>query len=130
VPGLLHRAGLGDGMRVRKQDGTGDMSFGRGQADYWINVPDGSGQVAKTRLALWLGQWFLDRTDGTAWQTKVLGKYTGSTRDAVIRARMLGTPGLTAIAAYSSALNRETRGFDVTARIETAYGQTIVSGTF
>lgn len=68
----------------------------------------------------------LDITDGTPWRTEVLGKYTGPTRDMVLRARILETPGVTAITAYDSALNRDTRAFTAQATISTQYGATTV----
>ena len=104
-------------MRVRKMvlpptntnvytlDG-GDWQFGHGSADYFINVPDAVAQIALTRLALNQGEWFLDTSDGTPWNTQVLGKYTGSVRDLVIQSRINGTPGLapSGITSFSSSL--------------------------
>ena len=43
-------------MRYRKLDEDGDYSFGRGAADFWVNVPDAPAQAVRTRLALWQGQ--------------------------------------------------------------------------
>lgn len=113
-------------MRYRKLDAAGDMSFGKGQADFHINVPEAPAQAVKTRLALWVGDWFLDLAEGMAWKTKVLGKYTGPTRDVVVRARILGTQGVTAITAYSSNLDRDTRAFSANVSITTVYGETTV----
>jgi hypothetical protein len=115
-------------MRLRMQDANGDRLFGQGQANFWINVPDAAGQLAQTRMALWLGQWFLNTPDGTPWLTKVLGKYKGSTRDAAIQARILGTPGVKAILAYASQLNRDTRVWNVQATIDTTFGQIKIAG--
>ncbi|MCX5516242.1 hypothetical protein C3941_19825 [Kaistia algarum] len=117
-------------MRVRRIDADGDMVFGGGQRSYWRDQRDAPAQAVLSRLYLFLGEWFLDTDDGTAWKTRVLGKYTGDTRDAVIRSRILGTPGVTGIAAYESNLDREPRAFTVAATIDTQYGQTIVTGTF
>lgn len=116
-------------MRVRKLDANGDYSFGNQQQDFWKDVPDGPAQCVLTRLYLEQGQWFLDTSEGIPWKTRVLGKYTGETRDAVIRSRILGTQGVTQIDAYSSDLNRETRQFNVSATVSTEYGKTIVTGT-
>jgi hypothetical protein len=115
-------------MRLRKMDSAGDMQFGSGQNNFWRDVPDAPGQLAQTRMALWLGQWFLNVTDGTPWLTKVLGKYTGSTRDAAIQARILGTTGVKSILAYASQLNRDTRVWDVQCTIDTIYGQITIAG--
>lgn len=83
-----------------------------------------------TRLVFWEGQWFLDTRDGTPYQTKVLGKYTGSTRDPVMKARALGTQGIDELVDYSSDLNRDTRSFTVNMTIDTIYGPAKVSGIF
>jgi hypothetical protein len=114
-------------MRYRKLDANGDMVFGRQQADFWRDVPDAPAQAVWTRLQLYLGDWFLDTSDGTPWRTQVLGKYTGSTRDPAIQARTLGTQNVTAIHAYASQVNRDTRVFNVQMTIDTLYGQANVS---
>ncbi|NTA27389.1 hypothetical protein [Allorhizobium ampelinum] len=116
-------------MRYRKLDSNDDYSFGHGLSDFWIDVPDAVAQSVSTRLQLQTGTWFLDTTEGIDWKTKVLGRYTGDTRDPVIRARILATTGVTEITDYSSALDRETRKFSVTATITTDYGQAKVSET-
>jgi hypothetical protein len=117
-------------MRVRKLTAAGDMSFGHNQADFWVNVPDGVGQCVRTRLALWRGQWFLDTSAGMPWSTKVLGKYTGATRDPAIQAEILGTQGVLNIAGYSSSLNRDTRKFTVSGTVNTAYGQAQITAQY
>jgi hypothetical protein len=109
-------------MRVRKLTSAGDMPFGLGSANYYVNDARGVAQAAKTRLSLWLGQWFLNTSDGTPWLTKVLGFNTASTRDAAIRARIFGTPGVTAILKYASQFDDASRKFSVQATIQTPYG--------
>lgn len=109
-------------MRYRKLDQNGDRVFGSGLSAFWIDVPDAPAQAVLTRLQLYLGEWWLDTSDGTPWRTKVLGKFTGSTRDVVIRQRVLNTPEITAINNYSSNLNRDTRAFTVNMELDTAYG--------
>ena len=115
-------------MRYRKLDDNGDMVFGGDQAAFYVNVPEAPAQAVLTRLYLFLGEWFLDITDGTPWRTRVLGKYTGSTRDATIRARILTTPAVNAITAYGSQLNRDTRQYNVQTTIDTAYGRIALAG--
>jgi hypothetical protein len=107
---------------VRKLSGSGDMTFGQGLQNFWKNVPEAPAQCVMTRLKLEVGEWFLDLNEGTPWRTKVLGKYTGSTRDAVIRSRVVGTQGVTSIESYASQQNRDTRAFTGQITIDTAYG--------
>lgn len=114
-------------MRVRKVDENGDYVFGRGARNFHVDVPDAPGLVARARLGLWLGQWFLNTADGTPYRERVLGRHTETTRDLVLRARMLGTEGVTGIEAYSAALNRETRKLTVSATLATAYGPVTIS---
>ena len=115
-------------MRLRKIDANGDMVFGHGQADYWFNNAHGVGQLVSSRLRLWLGQWFLNVSDGTPYLTEILGKYTENTRDAVIRERIFNTEGVVDISGYNSQLERQSRDFTVHATIGTAYGQFVFKG--
>jgi len=116
-------------MRYRKLTASGDFSFGHQQSDYWNNVPDAVGQAVQTRLLLFTGEWFLDTSDGTPWRTEVLGKYTMQTYDAVIKDRILSTPGVNSILSYSSSFNGNTRSLSVSATIDTIYGSTPIEAT-
>jgi len=111
-------------MRYRKQDDNGDFVFGKGSADFLVNTPEAVAQLVKTRLALLVGEWFLDTTDGMPWATQVLGAGTMATYNAAIRSRILDTQGVTAIAAYSSNLDPNTRTLSVTVTLDTIYGVT------
>lgn len=116
-------------MRVRRVDQNGDMIFGGDQAAFLRDTPDAVAQIVESRLNLWEAQWYLDLDEGTPYQTQVLGKRTEATRDPVLRARISDTPGVVEIASYNSVLNRETRGFTVSARIDTAYSASALNGT-
>lgn len=115
-------------MRYRKIDENGDYTLGTNQ-DFLIDSPAAVAQAVKTRLGLLKGEWALDTDDGTPWATDVLGKNTQAGRDAVIRARILGTPNVTQISAYQSAINPDTRKYTVTATVDTAFGQTTIAET-
>lgn len=104
------------------------MVFGGGLNDFFINSPNGVAQAVKTRLNMYVGDWYLNTLDGTPWDTKVLGKYTGSIRDPALRARILGTTGLLAITGYDSQFNDTTRRFAVSVSISTIYGAALVPG--
>lgn len=111
-------------MRYRRLDEDGDMTFGAGAADFLVDSREAVAQAIRTRLDLWAGEWFLDVEEGTPWGAEVLGVGTGPTRDAAIRDRILGTPGVTAITSYSSAVSG--RSFTVSATVATLYGETTV----
>lgn len=114
-------------MRYRKLDANGDMVFGKGLASFYIDVPEAPAQAVATRLKLLYGEWFLNTTDGTPWETKVLGKYTDSMRDLVIKQRVLGTPGVTDYTNYSSQLSAR-RQFSVQMTLDTVYGAVNLAG--
>ena len=109
-------------MRYRKLSASGDMTFGQGLSNFWINVPDGVAQAALTRLKLYLGEWFYNTSDGTAWFQQVLGYNTRATRDPQIKQRLLLTEGVLSLISYSSSINPNTRAYTVTAALNTIYG--------
>lgn len=115
-------------MRYRKLDPAGDFTIGTG-ADFYVNEPLAVAQAVQTRLELFAGEWFLDTTDGMPWRTEVLGKYTKEAYDTVLSQRILGTSGVTGIAAYSSTFDPAARRLTITATIDTIYGQTTITGT-
>lgn len=113
-------------MRVRKMDADLDMTFGRGQLNFYRDQAEVPAQVALTRMYLFLSEWFLDITDGMPWKTQVLGRYTENTRDPAVRMRILGTPGITGIATYASQEDRNLRSFRVQVAVDTAFGPIVI----
>jgi hypothetical protein len=116
-------------MRVRALDETGDMTFGRGSGNFLVDTPAAVAQCAKTRLGLIQGEWYLDKTAGTPWNTKVLGTGTAATRDIAVKQVVLGTPGMLSIDTYSSTIDPVTRKFSVNMDVTTQYGTTTISTT-
>ena len=104
------------------------MTFGAGSANFLVNSPDAVAQAIMTRLRLELGEWFLDVTEGTAYQTQVLGYGTAKSRDIEVRNRILGTQGVSDIAEYSSA-NDSHRNFSVRGVVNTLYGAANIGAT-
>lgn len=116
-------------MKYRRLSPAGDMTFGQGDANFLVNTPETVAQAVMTRLRLLLGEWFMDTTDGTAWKTRVLGRYTQATHDPELRARILGTPGVVALVLYQSRVDAELRSLFVDCLIDTVYGQVTFAGT-
>jgi hypothetical protein len=125
-------------MRLRKQDAAGDMQFGHSGGDIWFNQVDGVGQLIKTRLLLYRGEWFLDIQEGTPWggfplnaqvvaQGQILAEHTALSRDVAIQQRVLGTPGVRTIASYASQVDPNSRQFSVQMVIDTIYGRLALS---
>ena len=110
-------------MRYRKLDANGDYLFGSGFGNFFIDVPEAVAQACATRLKLWLGEWFVDITQGMPWLTEVIGTGTSTLYDAAIRSHILDTQGVLRIVTYSSVRNPNTRGLAVAVRIDTVYGE-------
>lgn len=106
-------------MRYRPLDSNGDYTIGQ---NFLVNSPAAVAQAIKTRLLLWVGEWFLDTSEGTPWPTQVLGPRANTNPDAVIKQRILGTPGVTSIINYSSNFNGGNRTLTVSATVQTQYG--------
>lgn len=111
-------------MRYRKLSPTGDYTFGHSQDDFYVDEPKAVVQAVQTRLALWVGDWFLNTAAGTDWNAKVLGNRTASTRDTVVKARITGTPGVITLTSYSSVLDDTTRRWTAQGVVTTQYGIT------
>lgn len=110
-------------MLYRAMDQNDDYTGFSGNSVWYNNSPQAVAQKVKTTLRLILGEWFLDNTVGVNYPGGVLGKFTGGTRDAVIRQAILGVPGVKSIQEYKSNLDGPTRVFTVTVQILTIYSQ-------
>lgn len=111
-------------MRVRKLAANDDYSFGNGQLDFWFNVPNAVGQNVKTGLMLFLGEWYLDTSQGTPWVQGVLGKNSQAMGDGTIQNQIINTQGVTDISSYASQRDNEKRSFSVQVSVDTIYGLT------
>lgn len=111
-------------MRYRKLDESGDMTFGSGSLNFYIDQPESVGQAVQTRLQQHEGEWFLDKTDGTPWETEIAGYTTSEGRDLIMRERILGTPG--AVGLVSFAGSAQNRDYSVATTVQTVYSKTAV----
>lgn len=114
-------------MRVRKLSPSGDVMFGQGLANFYINSPFGVGQKVVTRLKLIAGEWFLDQSVGTPWFTEIFGYANPTIRDLVVKNVILTTDHVNEITSYSSSVNSATREYLITADIATDFGTTSIS---
>lgn len=115
-------------MRYRRLDSEGDMTFGSQQADFLRNTPETVAQAVVTRLNLWLGEWFIDQTEGTPYQQAALGKHTRASIEPAIRSRILETEGVTGIDEFDLSIDPDERKVTINATISTAYGPAVVQG--
>ena len=104
-------------MRVRRLSATGDYTFGQSQSNFLVNDPLGVGQNVKTRLKLFTGEWFLDKSSGTPWRQQVLGVRSNPTYDMVIQSRIATTFGVEKILAYTSVLSAVSPGLSSQRRL-------------
>lgn len=114
-------------MKVRKLDANGDMTFGAGRESYLVDSVDAVAQCVLTRLRLWRGEWYLDKTEGTDYG-KVLGRGTESSSAIALQERVLSTPGVRRIVSMSANHDPDTRHASFAITIETDYGVTTVYG--
>ncbi len=113
-------------MRYRKLSADNDYTFGNGQQDFYRDVPEAVAQACKTRLLLWLGEWFLDIQEGTLFMQGILGKHSLEQASVTIQDRALGTQGLTSISNFTSEIEPNTRALSAQFNIDTIYGPTQV----
>ena len=114
-------------MRYRREDDSGDYTFGQGDSTWLINSPEAVAQAVKTRFELWRGQWFLDTTEGTPWIQSVLGKQRPDVYNLAIRQRILETEGVNSITEFNTSVDGNTRRVTFTATIDTLYGTTTIT---
>ena len=116
-------------MRYRKLDSNGDYTFGKGNGDFFVNTPEAVAQAVKTRLGLIEGEWFLDNTIGTPYNSKILGAGHVATYDMAIKDVIINTQGVITITEYSSNFDPTIRKAQVNATITTLYGATTLSAS-
>lgn len=81
-------------------------------------------QTVKTRLQLFLGEYFRDINDGTPWWESVLGKEgTLSSKEATIKNRIIRTEGVAQILSFETDFDINTRAYTVSAAILTQFGE-------
>ena len=83
------------------------------------------GQHARQRLMAFEGEWFLDTTAGLPWIDRLLGAaYNPALAEAVVKAELLDTSGVTAIASFSVGFERVKRNLVIqNVQVETVYDQ-------
>ena len=115
-------------MRYRKLDDAGDMVFGHGSDDYYIDRAEAVAQAVMTRLRLWRGEWYLDTDEGTPYLQEIFGRGTESTAVRALRLRVLETEGVTDIISINATNDPETRKAVFQITVNTIYGEVTVNG--
>lgn len=83
------------------------------------------GQHARQRLNTFEGEWFYDTTAGVPWIGEILGQsYDPALAEAVIKAEIADTKGVTGITSFSVRFDRQTRGITAhSITVETEFDQ-------
>lgn len=82
------------------------------------------GQHARQRLSFFKGEWFLDPSVGVDWFGRILGGLPSLTplAEAIVKATILKTPGVTAINSIDTVYDSASRGAQVrTCEVETEF---------
>lgn len=85
--------------------------------DLFVTGKEETRQACICRLRLFLGEYFLDATDGTPWFQSILGKTSRDIAEANIKQRILSTKGVMALNTFDMDSDTKNRKFTVTATI-------------
>lgn len=112
-------------MTVRKLDADGDITTSG------VQFIDGQSEVAqtvKTRLKLFLGEYFRDTSEGVPWFQKILGqKNVTGVADAIIRQKTLQTIGVSSLFEFTTDFDIQSRKYSVTIGVVTPYGNELIT---
>ena len=108
-------------MTVRALDESGDIvTRERG----FITGREEIAQTIRTRLRLFLGEYFRNVRDGTPWFEQILGKFSSlDTVEAVLRARIVNTPGVIRLSYFRTNFELENRRYGVSGAVITDEGE-------
>lgn len=84
-------------------------------------------QHVRQRLMTFNGEWFLDTTAGVLWLEQIMGRrYDAALSEAVVKAEILDTHGVTEITSFSVNLDREIRRLNIREiEVHTIYEQEV-----
>lgn len=107
-------------MTVRKLDVEGDIVTSGVQ---FTTGQDEIAQTIRTRLRLFLGEYFRNINEGTPWFQSILNKRgTLTNKDAIIKQRILQTEGVERIVEYNADYDIDTRVYNITSVVQTPFG--------
>ncbi len=110
------------GVDLLLRDATHDLA--RDSRD--IVLVDGSllvRQRLSIALQLFKGEWFLDADAGVPWLQEILEKGVAvAVIDAILRDKIVATPGVNRVLTYSSEIDAATRTVSVAFTVDTVYG--------
>lgn len=116
-------------MTVRRIDPvTGDIATSGQQ--FIKPSAEAIAQRIRTRLNLFVGEYFRDITDGTPWFQVVMSKSTTLTqKESVLRTRIAQTNDVLQLIKFTTDFDIQTRRYNVSCIVLTEYGQIDVQTT-
>lgn len=80
-------------------------------------------QKVKLRLRFFLGEWFLNTSEGVAWRQNILIKNPNITVvNTLIKKAILGTEGIDGLLSFELITNNSTRTLTINFKAQTNYG--------
>lgn len=101
-----------------------DLRVGADGGPLLVTEGEAIGQHIRQRLMLWRGEWFLNTGAGVEWTRYVLGRPPSEIQiaEAVIKAEIAATPGVTEILEFDARYDRSSRGLHIdTCQIATVF---------
>ena len=117
-------------IRVRRLDTNMEPVFGGSQKDYITDI-NAVMQIIRTRLGLWLAEWWEDQKDGLPMIQQILGKTRKdkTLADRLIQKRVLGTPYVTGLASFQSSFDSSTRAYSCSMIVYTSFGTVVITNS-
>lgn len=116
--------------RTRALDSNGD--YVTSGSKVWLYDGEAIAQTIITRLKLISTEYWRDANEGTPWFTEVIGKnnnkYTITSKERVIKNRILNTDGVLSITEWSADFNGANRTLFVSFTVLTEFGRITISG--
>lgn len=85
--------------------------------EHFAKGKEATRQAVIRRLRLFLGEYFLDATDGTGWFSGILGKTRQDFAEAALKRRIITTPGIIGISSFSLTVEPRERRISVQASV-------------
>lgn len=83
----------------------------------FLEGPEATAQGIYHRLRMFLGEYFLDVSDGTAWFQSILGKAPQDTAEAALKQRIISAPRVVAITEFALDSDARQRRLSVRATV-------------
>jgi len=108
-------------MTVRALDENGDIVTSGVQ---FISEREEIAQTIKTRLQLFMGEYFRNINEGTPWFQAILPKETNlALKDALIKRQIIQTQGVVRLLSYDSDYSINIREYSINASVLTIFGE-------